>query len=235
MKSWGAQLSYSKPEGLAERVAVCIAEQIIHGVLIEGERIQELRLAKQLAVSRGSIREAMPILKRTGLVQVYPCRGALVSELSESNVGSAFRMLSLLSDEVMYYCCQGYNLSLADELYALKNNLARYQKQKMPQKFLDEIFIYFCGLVEDIDHPYLLSMYLDILPAIRRSYFYSLNCSNCKLEQEFSLICAVIDAITSKNSHQAALFMQDFCRHLYHLVQQSLIHMKQIELDWACR
>lgn len=233
---WGAQLSFSKPESLAERVAACMSEQIINGVLIEGERIQELRFAKQLAVSRGSIREAMQILKRTGLIQVYPCRGAVVSELSVPHVSSAFRVLMMLCDEIIAYVGENPQHGFNTQLAALKARLNALQSQAAtPQIFLDEIFVYPCQLLENIQHPYLHSLYLDILPAIRRSYYYSLNCSNYKLSAGFSMICATIDGLSSKNSHQAALFMQDFCRHLYHLVQESLIHMKQLELDWACR
>ena len=233
---WGAQLSFSKPESLAERVAAGMSEQIINGVLIEGERIQELRFAKQLAVSRGSIREAILILKRTGLVQVYPCRGAVVSELSVAHVSSAFRVLKMLCDEIIDYVCANPQHGFNHQLGTLQARLKILQSQAaIPQKFLDEIFVYPCQLLENSQHPYLHSLYLDILPAIRRSYYYSLSRTNYKLNDAFSMICAVIDGLNSKNSHQAALFMQEFCRHLQHVVQQSLIQIKQVELDWACR
>ena len=45
----------------------------------------------------------------------------------------------------------------------------------------------------------------------------------------------VIDAILIRKSQQAALFMEDFCRHLRNLVLESLTRMKQIELAWARR
>ena len=43
------------------------------------------------------------------------------------------------------------------------------------------------------------------------------------------------DAILIRKSQQAALFMEDFCRHLRNLVLESLTRMKQIELAWARR
>ena len=46
-------------EGLSEQIAKHIAEQIILGELVEGERIQEVRIATELDVSRGSVREAL--------------------------------------------------------------------------------------------------------------------------------------------------------------------------------
>lgn len=64
-------------DSLSEQIAKSIAEQIISGELVEGERIQELRIAKELDVSRGSVREALLLLERTHLIEIYPRRGQL--------------------------------------------------------------------------------------------------------------------------------------------------------------
>jgi DNA-binding GntR family transcriptional regulator len=62
---------------LAEQIADQIAQQIISGELLEGERIPELKIAKDMHVSRGSVREALLLLQRTHLIEIYPRRGAL--------------------------------------------------------------------------------------------------------------------------------------------------------------
>ena len=64
---------------LSEQIAKHISEQIIRGELVEGERIQELRIASELDVSRGSVREALLLLERTQLIEIFPRRGAIVS------------------------------------------------------------------------------------------------------------------------------------------------------------
>lgn len=61
-------------ESLSEQIAKHISEQIIRGELVEGERIQELRIAAELDVSRGSVREALLLLERTHLIEIYPRR-----------------------------------------------------------------------------------------------------------------------------------------------------------------
>ncbi len=58
-------------EGLSEQIAKHIAEQIILGELVEGERIQEVRIATELDVSRGSVREALLLLQRTYLIEIF--------------------------------------------------------------------------------------------------------------------------------------------------------------------
>ena len=64
-------------ESLSEQIVKYISEQIISGELVEGERIQELRIAKELDVSRGSVREALLLLERTHLIEIFPRRGQL--------------------------------------------------------------------------------------------------------------------------------------------------------------
>ena len=77
-------------EGLSEQIAKHIAEQIILGELVEGERIQEVRIATELDVSRGSVREALLLLQRTYLIEIFPRRGAIVSEMSSGQIHYLF-------------------------------------------------------------------------------------------------------------------------------------------------
>ncbi|MFE1636014.1 GntR family transcriptional regulator, partial [Acinetobacter baumannii] len=55
-------MNLEETESLSEQIVKYISEQIISGELVEGERIQELRIAKELDVSRGSVREALLLL-----------------------------------------------------------------------------------------------------------------------------------------------------------------------------
>jgi len=88
------------------------------------------------------------------------------------------------------------------------------------------------GLVVNL---YLMKFLNELLPSLRRSYFLTLNTSRRELQESFELFKLVIDAILNRNSQQATLFMEDFCRHLRNLVLESLTRMKQIELAWARR
>lgn len=88
---------------------------------------------------------------------------------------------------------------------------------------------------EMVGNPYLMRYYQELLPSLRRSYFLTLNISRRELQESFDLFKLVTEAILIRKSHQATLFMEDFCRHLRNLVLESLTRMKQIELAWARR
>jgi len=83
-------MNLEEADSLSEQIAKYISEQIISGELVEGERIQELRIAKELDVSRGSVREALLLLERTYLIEIFPRRGAIVSEMSAQQVKALF-------------------------------------------------------------------------------------------------------------------------------------------------
>lgn len=78
--------NFKQPESLAEQIAQHIEQRIILGELKPKERIQELKVTKELNVSRGSVREALLILESRHLVNILPRRGAMVSELSEHEI-----------------------------------------------------------------------------------------------------------------------------------------------------
>ena len=89
-------MTFKAAESLAEQIARHVGRQIVTGDLVEGERIQELRIAKELNVSRGSVREALLILERRHLINIYPRRGAVVAEMSAQQIKSLFEILALL-------------------------------------------------------------------------------------------------------------------------------------------
>ncbi|GJD51181.1 hypothetical protein OPKNFCMD_3933 [Methylobacterium crusticola] len=63
----------------AQRLRQTIEDEIVDGVLRPGDRLDEVQLAERFGVSRTPIREALLQLAVTGLIEVKPRRGAVVS------------------------------------------------------------------------------------------------------------------------------------------------------------
>jgi len=59
-----------------------IERMVLTGGIAGGERINELRLANELKVSRGPIREALRTLERAGLLDAVPNRGMFVRKVA---------------------------------------------------------------------------------------------------------------------------------------------------------
>ncbi|MFV5454162.1 GntR family transcriptional regulator [Acinetobacter towneri] len=228
-------MQQQESESLSEQIARHIAEQIISGDLVEGERIQELRIAKELDVSRGSVREALLLLQRTHLIEIFPRRGAIVSEMSAQQVRALFDSSSLLLGYIVQHIADTWRMHEAEALQQLLLQLAEQYRLGNTEKFYDLIFQYLARQPDMVGNLYLMKFYQELLPSLRRSYFLTLNTSRRELQESFELFKLVSDAILSRKSQQATLFMEDFCRHLRNLVLESLTRMKQIELAWARR
>jgi DNA-binding GntR family transcriptional regulator len=71
---------------LSHYAANFIREAILQGTLQPRERLVEARLAKQLNLSRGPIRDALKVLEREGLIVILPRRGAFVGHLEKPDV-----------------------------------------------------------------------------------------------------------------------------------------------------
>lgn len=220
-------------ENLSEQVARHIGEQIITGELVEGERIQELRIAKELDVSRGSVREALLLLERTHLIRIYPRRGAVVSELSIQQIRGLFDAGVMVLSFIVQRISETWRVHEAAALQDVFTQLEQHVQQGNAEKFYDVFFQYLAQQHDMVANPYLMKFYRELLPSIRRSYFLTLNTSKRELEEALALSKLLIDAILIRKSQQATLFMEDFCRHLCNLVLESLARMKQIELAWA--
>ncbi|MFU8815322.1 MAG: GntR family transcriptional regulator [Pseudomonadales bacterium] len=81
---------------LTEKIADHIGAEIIAGRLRPRARIQELKVASELGVSRGSVREALLILERRHLVEILPRRGATVSCLDADDLSNCSELVSEL-------------------------------------------------------------------------------------------------------------------------------------------
>jgi DNA-binding GntR family transcriptional regulator len=75
---------------LAEKLASAIADGILDGTLKPGERLDEAGLAQQHGVSRTPVREALRQLTTSGLIDMRPRKGAVVSQATPEQIESLF-------------------------------------------------------------------------------------------------------------------------------------------------
>jgi GntR family transcriptional regulator, gluconate operon transcriptional repressor len=81
---------------LADRAAQLLRERILAGGLASGERLVEARIAQQLGISRGPLREALKQLAAEGLVREEPRRGTFVSTPTIETVREAYDLRAAL-------------------------------------------------------------------------------------------------------------------------------------------
>ncbi len=83
-------------ENLSQKAADIIAERIIREELQPGERLVEVKIAGELGVSQGTIREAFRILEKKMIVTILPRRGTTVTQLNNDYAESLYDILAAL-------------------------------------------------------------------------------------------------------------------------------------------
>ncbi len=84
---------------LSERIADRLAEMIVHGRFVPGEKLpNELELSDELSVSRTTLREALRILSTRGLVEVRRGVGTFVTQ--SRNVQADYSVLKIQNTNV---------------------------------------------------------------------------------------------------------------------------------------
>lgn len=95
-----APVPFVSPHGtLTDFAADELRRRIVLGSLPPGTRLRVEELSTELGISRVPLREAFRELLAEGLLEMYPRRGAVVSEIRRQDVDDAYRMLELM--EVM--------------------------------------------------------------------------------------------------------------------------------------
>lgn len=75
-----------------DQVVAAVCEMILRGDLAPGTPLREAALADSAGVSRNTIRDAVRVLAREGLVKHTMNRGAIVTQLRERDIRDIFRV-----------------------------------------------------------------------------------------------------------------------------------------------
>jgi len=81
---------------LPEQIAKAIADGIIKGEIAPGAGLREIPLAEHFGVGRSSIREALRLLERDGVVSIRPRHGATVTQLTADEMVEIYQIRAAL-------------------------------------------------------------------------------------------------------------------------------------------
>ncbi|HET6505312.1 MAG TPA: GntR family transcriptional regulator [Baekduia sp.] len=84
-------LKIDQQKSTPERIAEAIRGVILRGELAPGAALREADIAGEVGASRNTVREAMRLLAREGLVTHSAFKGVTVAELTEADVADIFR------------------------------------------------------------------------------------------------------------------------------------------------
>lgn len=91
---------------LPVQVQEILREEIITGVWEPGKRLPEMALCERFGVSRTPLREALKALEAEGLLKLYPSRGAIVTDVTITDMKDKMRILQALETLAVEIACE---------------------------------------------------------------------------------------------------------------------------------
>lgn len=211
-------MSFKAPDSLAEQIARHIGQLIITGELKSGDRIQELRIASELNVSRGSVREAYLILERRYLIEIIPRKGAIVSHMTAKHVENVYEMNILLLSLLIRKATQAWTeQELAPFLQLIKDMEAMVEREEYLE-FLDATFNFAQLGYQFANNTYLEDMLNDLQPSIRRTYYHAIKMSKEEMQRSLSFFQSLMERLVARDAEGAVAALEKFGEHQCQLV-----------------
>ena len=91
---------------LREVVFLRLRSAILHGELVPGERLMEVKLSQQLGVSRTPVRDAIQRLVEEGLVDLVPRCGAIVAGITDKDMRDVLEVRITLEELAVSLCIE---------------------------------------------------------------------------------------------------------------------------------
>jgi DNA-binding GntR family transcriptional regulator len=120
---------------------------IILGHLEPGERLIETRLAQQLGVARGTVREALRRLEAESLIESVSHRGSRVAQLDLADVFDLCEVRSLLEAQAMHRLRLPLDAEIRDHLQHIVGEMRKLHFPDDADQFIDLDDAFHRGLV----------------------------------------------------------------------------------------
>lgn len=211
-------MRFQAPESLSEQIAQHLGQRIISGQLRPGERIQELKVAGELDVSRGSVREALLILERRHLIEIFPRRGAVVSQLTPDLVNSLYDMyielLCMLGRKVLEKWSATELTGMAAQMNEIQVLIDRSGSQDgSTEAVIEAGFGVMRQAFRLVDNPFLEETLENFRPAISRTYFVALDNFRGEITETRRFFRQLVEAATTGNTVALEGSIREFGEH----------------------
>lgn len=124
------QLQMNEYLPLRDVVFQTLRQAILRGTLQPGERLMEIHLAQKLGVSRTPVREAIRMLELEGLVDMVPRRGAVVAEITKSDLEDVLEVRAALEELAVKKACQNMTKEQLSQLRQAAKKFAECLKRE---------------------------------------------------------------------------------------------------------
>lgn len=216
-------MRFQAAESLAEQIAQYVGKQIITGVLAPGQRIQELRVAGDLSVSRGSVREALLLLERRHLVNIYARRGAVVAALSQEDAAAIYDMYAALLVTLGKLAAQKWSIG---DLAPLETHVRQLEilsgKDAAADQLVEQAFKLMDLCIPIVRNQYLAETLHNFRFAVSRLYFLASQRNPQEFGRSAVFYADLIEAVRGRDGGAVEKLILGFAEHQKALIMPIL-------------
>lgn len=182
---------------LTHGIADALAQRIVSGDLAGGVALREVAITQTYQVSRSSVREALLLLQRRYLVDIYPRRGAQVRVLTAQNVQDLYD----LSTELYILLAQRWQTQ-AQLLPFLE--VRRAMQLSVQNKDVESFVKHSFAIVEVaapiVNNPYLQQALANVMPAVSRTYYAAFKQRSTEMGQFTRIFDQLLVAVQARHT-----------------------------------
>lgn len=225
--------SNNKSLTLSDQVFFRIKEDIVTGVMLQGQKMGEAELAKRYDISRGPLREALQRLEAINLVTRTPHAGMRVVILSHDKMREIYQMREAMEGFATRLATKAMTDAEIENLYHLldehetaikKTNGKVYFQEEGDPDFHYYIFSK-CGNHQLIE--FLENQLYQLLRMCRyRTSRLPFRPKNALIEHR-----TIVDAIKNRDEEFAEMLMRRHIQSSWQLVDSMLIDQRQSDIE----
>lgn len=160
----GIQFDQVRAPSLREQVRHALYEALRTQQFRPGDRIVELRLAREMGVSQTVVREALRELEQMGLVESFPNRGTYVRRITRDDAREIYSMRAALESFAVRLALPRLAPRDLDALERHIERMTAMARERDEQRFVDEDVRFHRAIVAAADHKLLLRTWEGINP-----------------------------------------------------------------------
>lgn len=192
-------MTFHPSVNITEQIADHLADLVVQNELVGGTRIQELKIARELGVSRGSVRESLLILERRHLIEIVPRRGAVVNELLADDAIELTETLVANERRLLHKLVARRHIDrILDAALDAVERMEGAAREEDTKAAVDGQLTFFAALLLDSSR-YTRAVYDCLLPTSQRVIYYLIGHSNIDLHDVARFYRALHTALAERD------------------------------------
>lgn len=188
---------------LVDDVRQSLEDAVLAGHIKPGERLVETRLTRQLGVSRTTVREALLMLERQGLVETQPRRGTFVARLSRQDSLDVGYARALLEGYAVRIGFERIDHALLARLDSLIEDMGRCQLPLDVLRLIQLDLDFHRLIVEICESPRIIELWSNLSGQIRALFITTLENERATIDYIVMFHQQLVDVLHSGDPERA--------------------------------